>query len=101
MEIKDAEKWKEYTQGVEDGEYRAYILTYAETWANLMEEQFRAGKTLAECAEDTSYLADKDDELTGGMFNFAVKILSECWVHGEELLRWHNAGMTTEADGVL
>ena len=64
-------------------------IDFTERWANLMEEQIAEGKQLADIAKTTSHEANIDG-ITGFMYGCAVALLSECWVHGEELRRWHN-----------
>jgi hypothetical protein len=71
--------------------YSRGCFTYAETWARLMEARILAGQTVAECAGPTSRIADVDG-ITGAMHGFAVGILKECWIHGDDLLAWHRAG---------
>ncbi len=47
------------------------------------------GDTIASIARETSRTADTDG-ITGFMFGCTVSALSQFWVHGEELRRWHN-----------
>jgi hypothetical protein len=63
---------------------------FARAWADEMEKRMEAGQTLAECAKSASHDVDKDFGITGFMYGCAVSILSQCWLHGEELRKWHN-----------
>lgn len=79
------ESWKAKNQDP----YSRRCFTYAEVWADLMEVQIAEGKTIAECAKPTSYVADTDG-ITAFMYGMAVNILASCWAYGEVLRRWHN-----------
>ena len=89
MELIDKEGW-EKTMKVNDDPYGSAGVGYAEKWASLMEAEMINGKTLEECADETSHKADEGVGITGFMFGCAVGILSKVWKHGEELRRWHN-----------
>lgn len=69
--------------------YGGACFTYAETWANLMELGLSQGEKISDIAKQLSHDADTEG-ITGFMYGMAVSILSQCWVHGEELRRWHN-----------
>ena len=88
MEFKDKDRWEKGLAKNTDPYGRA-CFDYAEAWANLMEENMQAGKTIAECAKETSHEADTDG-ITGYMYGCAVNILSGVWTHDEELRTWHN-----------
>ena len=88
MKLKDAEGWKKANDANTDP-YGHRVMTYSEDWANFMEREIAAGKTIAECAKATSREADTDG-ITGFMYGAAVSTLSQAWEHGEELRRWHN-----------
>lgn len=81
-------------------EYGAAIFEYAEGWAKLMQKEIANGKTVVDCAEDTSHKMGFMG-ITGFMYGAAVSILSECWKHGEELRKWHNKEYNHEGDGVV
>lgn len=90
MQLKDEAGWqKALAANPESKPYGHRVMTYAEDWANFMEREMAAGKTLAECADTTSREADTDG-ITGFMYGCAVSTLSNVWEHGEELRRWHN-----------
>ena len=97
MELKDAEGWKKANDANTDP-YGHRVMTYVEDWANFMEREMAAGKTLAECAEKTSREADTDG-ITGFMYGAAVSILAQVWKHGEELRRWHNLKIQIGTEG--
>lgn len=58
-------------------------------WARLMEGEIAAGRSVAECAERTSHLAD-DEGITGAQFGFAVGVLVRVWKHGPDLGAWRS-----------
>lgn len=81
--------------------YSAAVFTYAERWAELMEKELLTKKTsIAAIAKQCSHDADEEG-ITGFMYGCAVTILSECWIHGEELRKWHNGEFDHDGDGVV
>lgn len=99
MQIKNADGWKKANDANPPSEpYGHRVITYAEDWANFMEREMAAGKTVAECAKATSSEADTDG-ITGFMYGAAVSVLSQCWEHGEELRRWHNLDTQIGTEG--
>jgi len=88
MKTKDQKEWDDWVANNTDP-YGARIMSYAEDWADLMEAQMEAGATLEDVADKTSHDADTDG-ITGFMYGAAVSSLAQCWVHGEQLRRWHN-----------
>ncbi len=83
MTLINPEGWAKSVAANQDG-YGACALRYAERWARMMEAESTAGKTLKECADPTSQVADTEG-ITGHMHGCAVSILSQVWVHGEGL----------------
>lgn len=79
--------------------YSKAVATYGERWAELMEAQLAAGKTIADCADSTSHEADTEG-ITGFMHGCAVKALSRFWGHGEALRIWHNLDTQLQDEGV-
>ena len=90
MKIKESEQ-KNFDECKKNNQYDvgARCVSYAEQWADLMEAEMGKGKTVEECAKETSHTADTDG-ITGFMYGAAVSILAGCWEHGEELRKWHN-----------
>ena len=88
MTLRDEEGWKKAVAANTDG-YGGGVMSFAERWARLMEGRMANGDTLEACAEEASSLADNEG-ITGFMYGCAVSILSQVWVHGEQLRRWHN-----------
>ncbi len=76
------------------------VVTFLEKWAALMEERISAGATVADCAKDTSNLADADLGISGFMYGCAVSALATFWEHGEALRRWHNLDTQIGTEGV-
>ena len=82
------EEWRKSVEANSDP-YGACAIRYAARWANLMEAAISTGARLEAIAEATSHAADKEG-ITGFMYGCAVSVLSQVWVHGEQLRRWHN-----------
>lgn len=89
MTLRDPEAWKVCCEANTDG-YGGAVIQYAELWARLMEARLAHGGTISDSADEASNLADTDIGITGFMYGCAVSILSEVWIYGEELRRWHN-----------
>lgn len=96
FEVSDQEAWDEYKRKNDDREggplgpgYGVRIMSYAEEWARVMQAEMAAGKKLADIMEPTSFEASYDG-ISAAMYGAAVHVLSQCWVHGEELRRAHN-----------
>lgn len=91
--------WEHIQQVNGSDSYNKRCVTYAEEWARLMEADNKRGRTIAQCAEWCSRVADHDS-ITGFMYGAAVSILAQVWAHGEELRRWHNkeTQLGTEGD---
>lgn len=85
--------------------YGRACFTYAERWAEMLENligdnEELAEKVIIENAEKTSHKADVEG-ITGFMYGMAVNILSQCWKYGEYLRRWHNKEYDYDGDGVV
>jgi hypothetical protein len=87
--IKGKEKEYKDWYDLNSDPYSRACFTYAERWANMMENAINKGKDLKDVAERLSLRADTEG-ITGFMYGVAVSILSQVWIHGEELRRWHN-----------
>ena len=87
----DAEnRWNEFVTKNSVDPYSNGVVTYAKAWAELMEKVLApGGMVVAEIAKQASHDADTEG-ITGFMFGAAVHTLSDVWVYGEELRRWHN-----------
>lgn len=99
MEFSDTEGWEKTTANNKDG-YGSGIVRYAENWAKLMQLEIGNGKKLTEVADHASHEADTEG-ITGFMYGAAVQILSHCWIHGEDLRKWHNKDYGHKGDGVI
>lgn len=76
-----------------DDPYGGTCFLFAERWAELMEQEIvktNDPSTVKMVAERCSREADKDFGITGFMYGMAVSILSEAWIYGETLRKWHN-----------
>lgn len=69
--------------------YSKGVVDFGERWADLMEADIAAGKTVAQSAPEASSQADTDG-ITGFMYGAAVSALSHFWEHGDALRAWHN-----------
>lgn len=88
MRVVNREEYDDWKAKNTDG-YGAAVFRFAERWADMMEAELAQDKKLIEIADATSHQADTEG-ITGFMYGAAVSILAKCWVHGEELRRWHN-----------
>ena len=89
MEFSDEEVWKSYVTANDDGGYGAACVRYAEMWARLMQLEVVNGASIEDIADATSHEADIEG-ITGFMYGAAVSMLSQAWIHGDQLRRWHN-----------
>ena len=89
FEFSDKEEYEKGVAAQEGDGYGLACFTYANKWGRLMQLEMENGKNLADIAQTTSHEAN-DEGITGAMYGMAVIILTKCWVHGEELRRWHN-----------
>jgi hypothetical protein len=55
---------------------------------------------LIDIASKTSHEADIEG-ITGFMYGTAVKVLTDCWKHGEDLRKWHNGEYGHTGEGVV
>lgn len=82
--------------------YGAACVSYAETWANLMEKEIDENtdlpKFMQKRASCLSHDADTDG-ITGFMYGCAVSMLSQCWKYGEVLRQWHNKDTQIGTEG--
>lgn len=91
MKIK-LEKLEDYNRFVEINSSDVYsfgVIAYMQKWAEMMEHEMAAGKTVSDAATETEHKADTEG-ITGFMYGCAVNALSQFWEHGEELRQWHN-----------
>lgn len=87
--LKDQALWEKYVASNADDPYGNRITEYAADWAFLMEERMAKGEKLNDIADACSHQSNYDG-ITGFMYGCATQILSDVWVHGEGLRRWHN-----------
>ena len=87
MKIKNVPRNDEWLQKSATDAYAQGIVRFAERWANLMEPELEAGKTIQEIAKTTSRAANVSD-ITEIQFAVAVYYLIEVWEYGEHLNQW-------------
>ena len=84
--------------------YGRGCFTYAEKWAELMEEEIdkseSAEKAIINNASELSHVADEEG-ITGFMYGIAVWILSTCWEYGDILNKWHNKKYDYDGEGTV
>lgn len=97
--LKDAKTWDEYVEKNQDP-YSKCAVDYACDWAILMQYYMNNGETLEQCADRASHELGWYG-ITGFIYGCAVQMLSQCWIHGEELRKWHNKEYNHEGDGVV
>ncbi len=99
MQIKQGkeEAW-ELQVKINDDPYGKACIDYTRVWAELMEKRIDDGSKLEDIAKSTSHEADTDG-ITGFMYGCAVSILSELWIHGEQLRLWHNLDTQIRDEG--
>jgi len=97
--VSNEDKLKSWEENNKDG-YGSAIITYAKNWGRLMQLEVSKGNKIVDVAEKCSHDADTEG-MTGFMYGAAVSVLSDCWIHGEELRKWHNKEYNHEGDGVV
>lgn len=88
MQCTDQAGWDK-TVEVNSDPYGKAGVDFARRWAEMMEEKINNGEQLKDIARQASHEADTEG-ITGFMYGCAVSVLSQVWIHGEELRRWHN-----------
>lgn len=88
MRYSNQEGWQKFVDNNTDL-YGKGCVDFAKRWAELMESKIERGELLESIAEITSHDADIDG-ITGFMYGCAVSMLAQCWIHGEQLRKWHN-----------
>lgn len=99
-------KEKEYKgwYGKNNDPYGRACFTYAERWAELLEEKINNYDNIMNCIVDNADRLGREADtegITGFMYGCAVSILSQCWEHGEYLRKWHNKEYGYDGDGVV
>jgi len=97
MQVNNEMEWAGWA-AVSDDPYSSAVFRYAERWAGLMEGCMADGEAVPECAKRTGREADVEG-ITAFQYGCAVSALSLCWVHGEELRRWHNLATQVGDEG--
>ena len=89
-------KEKEYKDWYEKNTkpYGRACFSYAERWAEKLENLIEAStdnpmKVIDDNADRLSHEANVEG-YTGYMYGRAISILSQYWIYGEELRKWHN-----------
>ena len=90
---------------INNDEYSRACFTYAERWANMLENLIESSDedamtVIVNNADRLSHEADIEG-ITGFMYGCAVNILAQCWKYGEELRKWHNKEYNYNGDGVV
>lgn len=89
LSLKDEQAWNTFDNANQSG-YGRTIMNYAERWAKTMQYLMREeNKTVAEAAVETVDACDFSG-ITGGMYNYAVQVLEQCWEYGDQLKQWQD-----------
>jgi gas vesicle protein len=99
IEFLDKEGYDDW-KGKNTDPYSACIFEYAESWAKLMQYEMKQGRSLVDCASETSFQLGYLG-ITGFMYGAAVQILAKHWGYGEVLRKWHNGEYKHTGDGVV
>lgn len=78
--------------------YGGAVVTYTERWADSMEQAIAEGAELEAVAKKLSHDTDIEG-ITGFMYGCAASALSQFWVHGERLRKWHNLDVQLGTEG--
>lgn len=93
MTFKDDAAKKMWEEGLAKNREDAYgygCFRYASEWATRVEQRAKSGKAInAEVLEKAAQDADTEG-ITGFMYGVAVNILTNVWIHGVTLAKWHN-----------
>lgn len=109
MDVKNEQSWgyekslnpKPKKYGVNAESYSYDIISYAEKWADLMEEAFAKGFLIQDFAMKTSLEAAEtvQNGLTFMMNVMAARILVKHWIHGDLFLEWYNTHWQLKNEG--
>lgn len=80
--------------------YSKAVIDYADGWGKMMQKMMGDNKTVSQVADDAQELLGYLG-ITGFQYGCAVKVLTNFWVHGEELRKWHNKSYGHEGEGVV
>jgi hypothetical protein len=100
IELIDKDLWNKTKENNSKDSYSNCVIQYAEGWAKLMQLEMMKGKTLSECAKNTSFEMGFLG-ITVNMYGCAVNILIQIWKYGNELKNWHNLKYNYEGVGVV
>ena len=87
MEYSDKALFDEWHSRNQDG-YGNAVFVYAQQWAKLMQARMNSGFGVKDVAKQASYDADTVG-LSGTQYGFAVALLQDTWVYGNELAKWN------------
>lgn len=84
--------------------YDRACLTFAERWAELLEEEINKTNDVTQCIIDNAskLSCEADTEgITGFMYGCAMIVLSQYWGYGKYLLTWQIKKYGYDEDGVV
>ena len=100
MKFTDKEGWEKSVAANPRG-YGYAVISFAQRWAELMEHEIEVnGQELQAVAQRTSFEANTEG-ITGFMYGAAVSILSQVWIYGEALRKWHNKDYNYDGEGTV
>lgn len=97
MQFKDEARWKRYLKEAGEDPYGKAVSTVAARWGELMESQVEKGIHVDGVAWVLFKTANIGVGLSGFQAGCAVKMLTDCWAHGEALRVWWNTFNNSEA----
>lgn len=90
MQFKDNNAWQTYNLKANSKDEQDNLRAAIE-WAETMEGQLDLKMEFGRLAELTlQNLTQIHVEINMRDYAFIVKVLGECWKHGDDLLNWHN-----------
>ena len=89
LTLKDSKTWDHFVSVNSSNSYGKGVIDFASLWARMMESEINSGKLLVATAKECLHLADAHG-ITSFMYGFAVNVLSQCWIYGDDLRAWHN-----------
>ena len=97
------EKWNRFVDNNKNDPYGESVMVFSKAWAERMETKILEYPTLefGIIADQTDGAANKKaGGITGFQYGCAVSLLSDVWVYGETLRRWHNLKTQIGTEGI-
>ena len=82
------DEYKQYVEVNKNDMYSRAIVDWGEDMARVLESKLEEGKQIPDCMREA--LRQTDDGYTGFMYDCMISALGKFWLHGDEVLKWHN-----------